>query len=275
MNHAFIPAVTPPADRSDPALWFAFAESRLLYSEQSPTVVPLLADISELGLTTLQRHYLGRLKGQHCFAVELDSHTTAPNNFVLNGLRKAYPALGGDLFAVAGRAIQIIDWERTHKFCGRCGAKTVAMDNERAKQCPECKLINFPRLSPAIIVRVNRGPEILLARAPTWPPGRYSVLAGFVEPGETLEQTVEREIFEEVGIRVKNIRYFGSQAWPFPNSLMIAFTAEYAGGEITPDHVEIEDARWFNFDNLPKLSPKMSISRWLIDDFFALAESDT
>lgn len=269
MNHAFIPAVTPPADRTEPALWFAFAESSLLYSEQSPEVVPLLANISELGLAPIQQHYMGQLNGTHCYAVELEPQTTAPNGLTLKGLREAYSALGDERFAVAGRAIQIIDWERTHKFCGRCGTKTVTMENERAKQCPACKLVNFPRLSPAIIVRVNRGPEILLARAPHWPPGRYSVLAGFVEPGETLEQTVEREIFEEVGIQVKNICYFGSQSWPFPNSLMIAFTAEYAGGEITPDRAEIEDAQWFTRDNLPKLSPRMSISRWLIDDFFA------
>jgi NAD+ diphosphatase len=177
--------------------------------------------------------------------------------------------MGETLFAVAGRAIQIIAWDRDHQFCSRCGAKTAAMAMERAKQCPECKLVTYPRLSPAIIVRVRRGDEMLLARNANWPQGRYSILAGFVEPGETLEETVEREVMEEVGLRVKNIKYFASQPWPFPNSLMLGFTADYDSGEITFNDQEIATADWFRADNLPQIPPPGSISRVLIDDFVA------
>jgi NAD+ diphosphatase len=183
------------------------------------------------------------------------------------GLRQAYPRLGDDLFTVAGRAVQIVDWDRTHQFCGRCGAGMATLPGERAKACLRCGLHSYPRLSPSIIVRVSRGPAILLARSPRFPPGMYSVLAGFVEPGETLEQTIEREVSEEVGLALQNVQYFGSQPWPFPNSLMIAFTAEYAGGELRPDPAEIEDAAWFTPDNLPALPPPMSIARRMIDDF--------
>jgi NAD+ diphosphatase len=187
------------------------------------------------------------------------------------GLRQLFFSLGEPLFYVIGRAIQIVDWDRNHQFCGRCSTLTEIVPGERARKCPQCGLSSYPRLSPAMIVRVERngenGQEILLARANRFPPGFYSVLAGFVEPGETLEQCVEREVKEEVGIEVKNIRYFGSQSWPFPNSLMIAFTAEYASGNLTLDPSEILDAGWYSPDSLPQIPPSISIARRLIDDF--------
>lgn len=263
----FVSAVTPPVDRVEPAFWFAFAGNKLLCDERSPDAIPLLVDFTELELETVRQQYLGTLDERHCFSVELAPQVSAPAEMSLKGLRKAYGCLGEDLFAVAGRAIQIVDWDRTHQFCGRCGAKTISLTTERAKQCPQCNLVNYPRLSPSIIVLVRRGEELLLARAPRFPPGMYSVLAGFVEPGETLEQAVEREVMEEVGLTLKNIRYFGSQPWPFPNSLMIGYTAEYAGGELSPDPAEIEDAHWYTAANLPTLPPKMSIARRLIGAF--------
>ncbi len=275
MTKRFISSVTPPTNRTEPALWFAFAGDKLLYREESTIAVPQLVDFSELGLAIIRQQYLGTFDGQPCYSVELDESATVLAGMVLKGLRQAYAFLGVDLFTVAGRAIQIVNWDQTHQFCGRCGAKTVHHKIDRAKECPECKLINFPRLSPAIIVCIRRGEEILLARAPYWPERMHSVLAGFVEPGETLEQAVEREVMEEVGITVKNIKYFGSQPWPFPNSLMLGFTADYAGGEIDIDPIEIEAASWFTIDNLPKLSSQMSISRWLIDDFLNSAANDS
>jgi NAD+ diphosphatase len=140
---------------------------------------------------------------------------------------------------------------------------------ERAKECPRCGLLVFPRLSPAIIVLVERGHQMLLGRPRHFPPGLYSVIAGFVEPGETLEDAVMREVQEEVGIAIKDLRYFGSQSWPFPHSLMVGFTATYAGGEISLDEMEMEDAGWFTADNLPTLPGKISIARELIDWFLA------
>lgn len=267
MTNRFISSVTPPAHRTEPALWFAFAGNNLLYRQDSAEVVPQLVDFSELGLETVRYQYLGTFNGQPCYSVEMAESVVPPDGMVLKGLRQAYAHLDEDLFVIAGRAIQIVDWERTHQYCGQCGAKTVNHSIDRAKICPACGLTNFPRLSPAIIVRIRYGEKILLARAPHWPPGMHSNIAGFVEPGETLEQAVAREVMEEVGLTVKNIKYFGSQPWPFPNSLMLGFTADYADGEIKIDPVEIESAGWFTVDNLPVLPSKMSIARRLIDDF--------
>ena len=179
--------------------------------------------------------------------------------------------IGDTLFSLAGRAVQIVNWDRTHQYCGQCGTPTETVSFERAKECPNCKLTSYPRLSPAIIIAVTRcmGDEkrILLARNHRFPPGRYSVVAGFVEPGESLEDTARREVFEEVGIRIQNIRYFDSQPWPFPNSLMLGFTAEYESGDFVLEEEEIADAQWFAADDLPRLPPKISIARRLIDAF--------
>jgi NAD+ diphosphatase len=177
--------------------------------------------------------------------------------------------LDEDLFWIAARAVQIIDWDRTHQFCGRCGVPLRNKTNERAKECPWCGLLHFPRLAPAIIVLVERGNQLLLARSRHFMPGMYSVLAGFVEPGESLEEAVVREVKEEVGIEIKDIKYFGSQPWPFPHSLMIGFTATYAGGEISLDDKEIEDAGWYAAEKLPRIPGKISIARKLIDGFLA------
>ena len=138
---------------------------------------------------------------------------------------------------------------------------------DRAKHCGDCGLISYPRLSPSIIVLIEKGPQMLLARNAQWPTNMYSTLAGFVEPGESIEQTVHREIMEEVGLKVSNLRYAGSQSWPFPNSLMLGFHCDYAGGDIVCQEEEIADAQWFDANNLPNMPPKTAISRWLIDEF--------
>ena len=138
---------------------------------------------------------------------------------------------------------------------------------DRAKHCASCGLINYPRLSPSIIVLVTRGDEMLLARNAAWPNGMYSTLAGFVEPGESIEQTVHREVFEEVGLRLGKLKYFGSQSWPFPNSLMLGFHAEYESGDIVCQEGEIADAQWFKPESLPQIPPKTAISGWLIEEF--------
>lgn len=136
---------------------------------------------------------------------------------------------------------------------------------EFAMECPSCRLTAYPRISPAVMVLVERGNDLLLARSPHFKPGVFSALAGFVEPGETLEQCAVREVREEVGIEITNLRYFKSQPWPFPNSLMIAYFADYAAGTITPDPTEIEAADWFSRDALPLLPDPVSIARQLIE----------
>jgi NAD+ diphosphatase len=204
----------------------------------------------------------------HCFSGEVADETPAPQGMAFENLRALYLRLPETLFWLAGRAVQIVDWDRTHQFCGRCGSPTQNQIHDRSKACPVCGLTNYPRLAPAVIVRVERrdegGRRILLARAQRFPTAMFSVLAGFVEPGETLEECVQREILEEVGLRVKNIRYFGSQPWPFPHSLMIAFVAEYEAGEIVVEPGELAEADWFAADTLPAIPPPPSIANRLI-----------
>jgi NAD+ diphosphatase len=183
------------------------------------------------------------------------------------GLRYLYGRIEEPLHKIAMKASHIIEWDRTDRYCSRCRTAMNRARGIRAKECPGCGFLSFPRISPAVIVLIERDNRVLLARVKRFTTELYSVLAGFVEPGESLEETVKREVEEEVGISIKNIRYFGSQPWPFPDSLMIGFTAEYESGEITIDEAEVSDAGWFDPDNLPIIPGKISIARQLIDWF--------
>jgi NAD+ diphosphatase len=276
-NLNFTPAVEPPTATKGSAYWLLFQDDNLVVRTNGGQAFLLKADEpADLGLVAGGIHYLGYLSDDegvltHCYSGELDETQHLPDALDAKGLRSLFGRLDDAELALAGRAVQIVNWERTHRFCGRCGSPTEAMAGERAKRCPECGLSNYPRLSPAIIIAITRqtddGPLILLARNHRFPNGRYSVVAGFVEPGESLEECAHREVFEEVGLRIRNLRYFGSQPWPFPNSLMIGFTAEYDGGEIVPEEGEIAEARWFAPDDLPQVPPRVSIARRLIDWF--------
>jgi NAD+ diphosphatase len=261
----FVPAHVTPRALPGASLAFAFTDGKLLVSgdEQAP-VVPVLADLTRAGVDG-SRHYLGQLQGVDCVAVTLPDGTAAPAGFRLTGLRPLFMRLPEATLALAARAFQVAEWDRTHRYCGRCGSPTRDKDGERAKQCPVCGYVAYPRISPAMMVLVTRGREMLLARANRFPGAMYSALAGFVEPGEAIEDCVHREVREEVGIDVTGLQYFASQSWAFPHSLMIAYTARYAGGELRPDPAEIADARWFAFDALPDLPSSVSISRALID----------
>lgn len=276
MKQIFTSTVIPPSEAVGPAYWFIFAGSKLLvHLGDHSAAVPFITGPAEIGLAAVRQQYLGYLthEGQpiHVYSAEVAEESEAPDGMGFQNLRRLYGQLDEAMFWLAGRAVQIVDWDRTHQFCSRCGGRTENQPHERAKRCPQCGLTTYPRLAPAIIVLVERtdetGSQLLLARSHRHPPGLYSVLAGFVEPGETLEACVEREVWEEVGLQVKHIRYFGSQPWPFPHSLMIAFTAEYAGGEITLADDEIHEAGWFTADNLPLVPPPISIARQLIDWF--------
>lgn len=261
----FAPAHRLPALLPGTALGFAFAGARLVVhgSVESP-VIPTLAELDAAGLAG-DRHYLGELDRVPCIAIALANLEEPPPGFAMAGLRSFFYRLPDPLLAIAARAFQIADWDRSHRFCGRCGTRTRDGDGERAKECPSCGLVAYPRVSPAMMTLVTRGRELLLARSARFASGVYSALAGFVEPGETIEDCIRREVREEVGVEVREPVYFASQSWAFPHSLMIAFTAEYAGGEIRLDDPEIEDARWFALDALPKLPPSVSIARRLIE----------
>jgi NAD+ diphosphatase len=227
--------------------------------------LPLQKNHNWLGEKALRTLYLGRLGASDLWAAELPADAEAPGGLAWAGLRSLFSVLEDAHFALAGRALQLIDWDRSHQFCGRCGARTLPKSEERVRVCPACKLSAYPRVAPAVMALVRRGSQLLLARSPHFPAGMYSALAGFVEPGESLEQCLAREVEEEVGVQISNSRYFASQSWPFPHSLMIAFVCEYASGELTPQPSEIEAANWFDVLQLPKLPSKISIARRLID----------
>ncbi len=262
----FNPDMRPPTDGQAPDLYFVFHQKRLLIIRQENRIrIPDSDDLPSSGFALIRKQYIGSLDDRPCYAAEMEADGGLPSeNFELADLRALFMRLEEDLFWVAGRANQLVYWQQTHLYCGACGHSTEDKSDERAKICPACGLINYPRLSPAVIVAVLKEDTILLARNKRFHMPFYSVLAGFVEPSETLEACVEREVKEEVGICVKNIRYFGSQPWPFPNSLMVAFTAEYAGGDITPDPSEITDAAWYSKEELPQVPGSISIAGKLI-----------
>ena len=213
---------------------------------------------------------LGTLDGAACWAVDLDGDDV-PDLLV----ERFVPLMGqhGQVddvrWTLAGRAVQLVEWERTHRFCGRCGTPTEGVPAERARRCPACGLLAFPRLAPAVITLIERDGEALLARGRAFPVPMYSCIAGFVEPGETLEEAVHREVREEVGVELASVCYATSQPWPFPHSLMIGFEATWGAGEIEIDGVEIVDAHWYRPDDLPTLPPPLSIARTLIDAWLA------
>jgi NAD+ diphosphatase len=227
-------------------------------------LIPTLDTLAAAGLAG-PMHYLGAFDGTPCIAIALGSDAPEAAGLRYAGLRSLFATLPEPLLALAARAFQIAEWDRSHRFCGRCGVPTRDKPGERAKECPACGQIAYPRVSPAMMVLVTRGRELLLARAHRFATGMYSALAGFVEPGETIEDCIRREVREEVGIDVDGIRYFASQSWAFPHSLMIAYTATYAGGELRADDQEIADVRWFTPNALPPLPSAVSIARRLID----------
>jgi NAD+ diphosphatase len=276
MQGIFTPAVKRPPPDNKPAFWFIFNKFRLLvHSDNTGIKIPLLSHPTRLNITLLRSQYLGYVEGEdgisNCYSGEVSEDTQSPAGMEFLGLRQLFSRIDEEALALAGRAVQIKEWDKTHQFCGQCGSKVEQLEYERAKRCPQCGHTTYPRLAPAVIVRIERpsqtGTEILLARNQRHPSGFFSVLAGFVEPGESLEECIHREVREEVGIEIKDIQYFGSQPWPFPNSLMIAFTAEYASGAIQVEEEEIAEAGWFKANALPNVPPRISIARQMIDAF--------
>ncbi|WP_425147990.1 NAD(+) diphosphatase [Deinococcus sp.] len=256
----FTPSAAAPAEVAPDALWLVFSADSLLLTPE--LALPLQRPDGVQGAV-----YLGQQDGRQAWAARL---TDSPaEGFKLHRLRGLYGRIPDALWLLGGYGYQIVEWDRTHHYCGFCAAPTVPDASERVRRCPNCGLSVYPRLAPAVMVlltRVHQGrPQILLCRSPQFPSGMYSANAGFVEPGETVEHAAHREMKEETNLDIRHLRYLGSQPWPFPHSLMLAFTAEYAGGEVTPQPGEIEEARWFFYDELPQLPGRASISRRLIE----------
>lgn len=269
----FVPGHRGPAKVEGEVACCLFHGNRVFVARDSGRPALPRIDAEACGLALDQAHYLGTLDGTHCYGLALPRGAVLPEGLELLGMR-ALILEGDELVAgIAGQAFQLLEWARTHRHCGCCGQPTLPHAADRAVECLECKLVFYPRISPVMMALVYRrndkGSELLLTRKAGYAEGRYTVVAGFVEAGESLEQCLAREVKEEVGVDIRNPHYFGSQPWPFPNSLVMAFSAEWAGGEVVPDGTELEDARWFSIDALPDLPEAVHISRQLIDDTLA------
>ena len=253
----------PPADDE---VHIVFQRGDLV-SDMRSTELCLIGrqQIEGLGWRIQRRQFLGYWHDQPCYVLEIDEFEEVdPLRYQRANLYHILGRVDEQLFALAGRGAQLLDWERDHRFCGRCGGPMQMDTQERAMRCEPCGTINYPRIAPCAIVLVTRGEELLLARNANFPRPMYSTLAGFIEAGETVEETLVREVREEVGVEVARLRYFQSQSWPFPNQLMLGFFAEYAGGDIVCDPREIADARWFHYRDLPMIPPSSSVAGQLI-----------
>ena len=248
----FVPQVVLPSPSPTLAHCFVCGENEVLLRREGAGVgqLPSIDEVPGLDIGAAQ--LVGLLDDVPCLALRWAPERDVPAGFELVGLRGLWARLDETLFGIAGRANQLAHFASTHRFCGRCGAPTSRDPSERAFRCERCALVNYPRISPAIITLVRRGDEALLANSGRFPVAFFSTLAGFSEVGESLEETLVREVREEVGVRVGNVRYFGSQPWPFPHSLMIGFTADWVSGEVVPDGTEIKEARFFRADALPR-----------------------
>ena len=245
-------------------LWLLFRGHELLVSVES-SAFPLSQHYDVLGFDSDEQHAVGEHEGRQVHVVRLTEDAIEPEGYHFQSLRSLLLSIDADSFSLAATASQVLEWAKSHRFCCRCGTPTQPHPRgERARVCPACAYHQYPRIHPCVIVAITKDDTILLARAQRFVRPMYSLLAGFVEVGETLEHAVMREVAEESGIQVKNLRYFGSQSWPFPNNLMLAFQAEWASGEIVIQEEEIMDAQFFRFDALPEIPPSGSIASQVI-----------
>jgi NAD+ diphosphatase len=270
---SFTPLMAP---RDDPAaITFLFHAGKLLVRE-ADLALPDTGALAQLEVGADQVVPVGLLGERYVQAIWVDRDVVPTGGYGWRGLRSLFGELDDDLIGLAGRAFQLAEWSRTHRFCGACGNPTERAEGDRSFTCSRCGNIAYPRISPAMMVLIRKDNQVLLAKHAKAATTRYVPLAGFLEAGESIEEAVHREVFEEVGLTVANLQYFASQSWPFPHSLMIAFTADYAGGDIRVDPTEIEEARWFGPDDeWPEKVPHISISSILVDTYRPAAPAAT
>ncbi len=265
-----------PGDRYNPQLEnvYILAQGSQIISQRHTPGEPFhVSRLPPLNLNLAAAHYIGDYRNQHCHVLQIDKQDldilAQEPELQIGSLRELLGHISDAHFHMLGRALQITRWDREHQFCGICGSPTENLSSERAKICQPCGKHYYPRISPCVICLVSCGRKVLLARHERLPEKMFSTLAGFIEPGETAEHAVKREIMEEVSIEVGNLRYFQSQAWPFPGQLMLGFFADYQSGDLEPDGVEIVEAQWFDIENLPLVPPTSTISGQLISHFVA------
>ena len=247
----FSDEITPTADD----YLFIFNKNRELYLT-SERELPKSLDNFDIEFCL----FIGKFNGKNSFVVNVYDETS------FYDLREVYE-FNPDLYHIAGKAVLVRDWYISHEFCGRCGTPTQIDEKDMMLKCPSCGQVHYPRIAPAIIVAISKENELLMAQHSYHDTIRYALIAGFVEPGESIEEAVHREVLEEVGIKIKNLKYMKSQSWPFPNSLMLGFTAEYESGDIKVDGDEIVKAKWFKRDEIIRYDSDISISDWLIQNF--------
>ncbi|MCB1646167.1 MAG: NAD(+) diphosphatase [Pseudomonadales bacterium] len=266
LNQDYQPGHQPPAN-FDLSYHIIISDGEILAPEAGPFRPMTNDEIRWIFPEILSEHCLGMVGGVPLFVTEVDPEADEPEGYEFGNLWSFLGQVDEPVFYLLGKAKQITEWHHHHQFCGQCGQPTEASDFDRSRRCRPCGQFFYPRLSPSIIVLITRGEELLLARNAQARGNFYSTLAGFVEPGESLEEAVHREVMEEVGVKIRNLKYYNSQSWPFPNSLMLGFHAEYDSGDITIQEEEIAHADFFHYRDLPSRPAMMSISGWLIQDY--------
>ncbi|WP_202709785.1 NAD(+) diphosphatase [Sporosalibacterium faouarense] len=243
-----------------------FNKNQLLFKKsEGRTQFPLINEAEKLGIDVSNIIYIGTLDDIDYYATNV-STINPVENFFLKHISEAYGELEENIFFLTLRALHFLNWLNRNKYCGCCGTKVKLEPKETHIKCLNCGHVIYPKITPAIIVAILKDDKILLARSPHFTPNMYSLISGHIDPGEFIETCVRREVKEEVGIEIKNIKYFGSHPWPFPDKLMLGFIAEYSSGEIKIDNDEIEAADWFSLDNLPNIPEyKLSFARKIIE----------
>jgi NAD+ diphosphatase len=265
MSAPFVRKYPPEQPAPGPAYWLPFRNGELLTRPASEGVEMLHGDESLLAeLGSGEPMFLGTLDGTPVLALELPEEADIPADLKAMPLRALFGQLAEPGYGLAGFASQMLYWRRNSGFCQRCGGHAEQVLGDWGKRCTRCGHTAYPHVTPAIIVLVHDGDRVLLTHKAGWGP-RYSIIAGFVEPGESLEECVQREVREEAGLEIGALRYVGSQSWPYPHQLMLGYLAAYESGEIAIDDKELDDARWFDRDSMPDLPPPLSISRQIIN----------
>lgn len=262
-------------DDGAPGIWAILRGGSLVAAVQADRLVLPRGTLPDGIVAESEPVLIARWQGLPVRAIRIGSRAELPPHLAAEPFNAGDERLDDTTLTLGGIAQQVLHWDRSSARCPRCGGATERLAGGWGKHCPSCRTEHFPHIHPCAIILVRRGDEFLLVRKPEWAPGRYSLVAGFLDFGESLEECARREVREEAGVEITDIRYVGSQSWPFPSQLMAGFVAEYAGGEIRVDPDEIEDGRWFSADRMPGSLPHhRSIARWIIERF-ALGDRET